>query len=199
MPNFKAQSIFGAVLTLLLISIPGYAQQAAAEPTPTTPATAATPAPVVTPAPAATPEPAATTAQPATTPAPATAETAKPTAEFGYLVCYRQKRFMGAALNTSVFLDEVELADLDNGCYIIVKAKPGEHKLRGDAKKDFWPINVEAGKVYYYRIELVMGMWKGHGRLASVSNVVGETEFKEWKLKFAPDVRKPDMVIQTLP
>jgi hypothetical protein len=123
---------------------------------------------------------------------------AQPIAEFGYLVCYRQKRFVGAILNTSVFLDEVELADMDNGCYIIAKAAPGAHAVRADEKKDTLPVNVEAGKVYYFRMELAVGLWKGHGRLKEVDATTGEKEFKEWNLKFAPDIRQPSQVVKTI-
>jgi hypothetical protein len=137
-------------------------------------------------------------APPATAPATPVAAPAEK-AEFAYLVCYREKRFVGAVLNTSVYIDDTEIADLDNGCYIIVKVKAGEHKIRADEKKDSFTVNVEAGKTYYYRMELTWGLWKGHGLLKQVDNAEGEKQFKEWKLEYAPDIRMPDMIARELP
>jgi hypothetical protein len=186
-------------LTILVLAGSGLAQQQEVEPSVPP---AANPAPPPQPADQVTPseQPAAEQAPAETAPPPATPETtvAVPAEkdEFGYLVCYREKRFVGAALNTSVYVDDIEIADMDNGCYIIVKVKPGEHNLHADEKKDAFTVKVEAGKVYYYRMELTWGIWKGHGRLKEVDLAEGEKEFKEWNLEFAPDVRQPEMVVR---
>jgi hypothetical protein len=192
---------FAAAVTILMLASPTYAQSLNNEPAPSSTETPTPPSPPTSP-PAPVEQPSVTQPQePATLPpagqdAPAVILQEK--AEVAYLVCYREKRFLGAALNTSVHVDGVEIADMDNGCYIIVKVKPGEHKVYADAEKDALTVKVDAGKSYYFRMELAMGLWKGHGRLKEVDLATGEKEFKEWKLDFAPDIRQPDMVIKEL-
>lgn len=148
------------------------------------------PAPVAdTPAPVAE-APTALPVVPAAAPAEA--------AESGWLLFYRQKRFAGAILNTSVFVDDVEVADMDNGTYLKVKVAPGEHTIHADEKKDAMVLPIEAGKTYYFRMALRAGLWKGHGKLEPVDEVTGQKEFTEWKPKlvYAKDIRKPEMVVQ---
>ena len=67
-----------------------------------------------------------------------------------------------------------------------------------DEKKDELTLLFEAGKIYYFRMGLRAGLWKGHGKLEPVDETTGEKEFGSWKAKlvYAKDVRKPDMVIR---
>lgn len=200
MQNQILKIIIAVVITLMLTG-PSFAQQPASQ---DGSSSAAETTPSLQPSdPAASPEKPETLQNP-TVATPPVASPEIPVViqpekdESGFLVCYRERRFVGAALNTSVHVDDVEIADMDNGCYIIVKVKPGEHKLYADEKKDAFTINVEAGKFYYFRMELAMGLWKGHGRLKGVDNSIGEKEFKEWNLKLAPDIRQPEMVVKEL-
>lgn len=155
---------------------------------------AATPA-VASPAAAgetAAPAPPAESAPPA--PAPVDASLAPaPAKAFAYF--YRKKTILGGALNTSVHVDGVEVADLDPGTYVKVPLDPGNHAFYSDEKDDTLKLEVEAGKEYYFRIELKAGMWKGHGVLNRLDPVEGSNEFGSWKLKPAEDVRKPEMVV----
>jgi len=151
--------------------------------------------------PEVSPEPSPVEAEPiAAAPVAPPAPEAQPGAETqgAILLIYRQKRFAGAILNTSVFVDDVEIADLDNGTYLKVKVTPGEHAIRADEKKDAMVLPVEPGKTYYFRMALRAGLWKGHGKLEPVDAVTGEKEFTEWKPKlvYAKDIRKPEMVVQ---
>lgn len=113
-----------------------------------------------------------------------------------WVTVYRKKRFLGAALNTSVFVDGVEVADLDPGTYVRVALDPGTHTFHSDEEKNAVDLDLEGGKHYFFRMELQAGMWKGHGVLRKVDLAEGATEFKEWKLKIAKDIRTPDMVIK---
>jgi hypothetical protein len=160
------------------------------------------PAPAETPAAPAT-EPATPPAVPEAPPvvseAPSTqAQPAAEAAQGAVLLVYREKRFAGAILNTSVFVDGVEVADMDNGTYLKVKVTPGDHTICGDEKKDELALTIEAGKTYYFRMALRAGFWKGHGKLEPVDEATGEKEFTGWKAKlvYAKDIRKPDMVIK---
>ena len=135
------------------------------------------------------------------TPAAAPAVEAQPgveTAQSPILLFYREKRFAGAILNTSVFVDDVEIADMDNGTYLKVKVISGEHTIRADEKRDEMVVSFEAGKIYYFRMGLAFGFWKGHGKLEPVDATTGAKQFTEWKPKlvYAKDIRKPEMVVQ---
>jgi hypothetical protein len=118
-------------------------------------------------------------------------------AQGSILLIYRQKRMAGAILNTSVFVDGLEIADMDNGTYLKVKVTPGEHTIHADEKKDAMVLPIEPGKTYYFRMALRAGLWKGHGKLEPVDEVTGLKEFTEWKAKlvYAKDIRKPEMVV----
>lgn len=195
---FPGRTLAFALATLMFAGS-GFAQQS--PPSPETPPTATT-APHAQPTvPSGQVEqspspPGPTTTTPALLVPEATVAAPSAKTDFGLLVCYREKRFLGAALNTSVYVDDEEIADLDNGCYVIVKVKPGEHKLYADEKDDAFTVKVEAGKTYFYRMELAMGLWKGHGRLKEVDAGEGEKEFKEWNPDFASDIRRPEMVVR---
>lgn len=192
-----------AALAACLLTGMAFAQEAKPAPVPAPapdPAPAPSPAPAPAPAPAQVPE--AAPQAPAAdkpTPAPTTPETKPAEApQVARLVCYREKRFAGAALHHSIFLDGVEIADLNNGTYFVIKATPGEHKLHADEEKDEFTFTVEAGKTYYFRTEIKVGFWKGHGKISPVESTFGEKEFGEWKskekLKYSPDIKKPDVL-----
>lgn len=174
-------------LLLLLSAVALRAQTPpAVEPTPTD----APPVMVQEPTPQPAPEPVAQ-------PAPELAVAAPVEAPVATMLVYRQKRMAGAILNTSVFVDDVEIADMDNGTYLRVKVTPGEHAIYADEKKDLMMFAFEAGKTYYFRMALRAGLWKGHGKLEPVDPVSGEKEFNNWKPKlvYAKDIRKPELVI----
>jgi hypothetical protein len=115
---------------------------------------------------------------------------------YARLICYREKKFAGSALSYTIWLDGAEVADLKNGTYFVIRATPGEHKLHADEEEDEFAFVVEAGKTYYYRAEMTVGVWKGHGRLAPVEASFGEMEFKKLlpKLKYSKNIRNFDLV-----
>jgi len=112
----------------------------------------------------------------------------------GEVTFYRKGGFIGGALNTSVHVDDILVADLDPGTYVTVKAAPGRHTVYSDEKDEVLAVQVEPGKRYYYRVGLVIGMWKGHGKLEQVDTTIGSQQVAEWKLKLARDVRQPSML-----
>lgn len=122
-----------------------------------------------------------------------------PTAGKAVLTFYRNKRSVGAAANTSVYIDGVEIAELDNGTYIRVALEPGRHTFRSDRKKDSFDLEVEAGEEYYIRIVMKVGQFSGyfggHGKLFFMNKKQGKSEFQRENLKPANDVRVPGMVL----
>lgn len=177
-------------LSLAALLISGFA--AAQEPKPA-PAPAASPAAAAAPAPAAAQTPAAAPVSavapsPAATPAPVAA-----TQEFARIICFREKKFAGALLHFTIHMDGKDVADLNNGTYFVIKATPGEHSFYADEEKDVFKMKLEAGKTYYFGSKVVMGFWKGNGRLVALEESVGAKTFTDLKAKLAysPELRDP--------
>ncbi len=128
-------------------------------------------------------------------PKPLEAVASAPTGDQAFAYFYRKKRVLGMALNTSVHVDRVEVADLDPGTYVKVPLSAGPHAFYSDEDDDTLTVDIEPGREYFFRIELQAGMWKGHGVLKLLDAREGSEEFEKWQLKLAKDVRKPDMVV----
>lgn len=128
--------------------------------------------------------------------APAAATVSADLGDSGVLTFYRKKRIVGLALNTSVYVDGVEVAELDPGTYVKVKVAPGSHKVWADEEDDAFTLSTEAGKTYFVRMELRPGMWKGHGLAVLVDEATGAAEFAEYKCRLAEEIKVPSMVVQ---
>jgi hypothetical protein len=135
---------------------------------------------------------------PSPAPTPASAPEAAPATagagDAGFIVVYRQKRIVGLALNTSVYLDGTETAELDPGTYVRLKTTPGTHRMWADEEKDAFEIAVEAGKTLYFRMDLVPGLWKGHGKMVAMGESTGAAEFASLELKHAEKIHAPGLV-----
>jgi hypothetical protein len=103
---------------------------------------------------------------------------------------------VGLALHTSVYVDGVEVAELENGAYVRLAIAPGPHAFHADDEKDTIKVNLEPARNYYFRMELVPGLWRRNGDLKSVDEKTGAAEFKDWNLKLAKEIRKPEMVVR---
>jgi hypothetical protein len=120
------------------------------------------------------PKPPAESAAQAPTAHTATAAEGKAT-----LYVYRHRRFEGAALKPSVYIDDRELARIENGRYFVAKIEPGKHSIRSNDKASGVEINMKAGTEYYIRVDMQTGFWKGHGRLTMILPEQGEYEVKQ--------------------
>lgn len=114
---------------------------------------------------------------------------AKPTIYF-----YRIKQFAGSGLEPSVYCDEKELARMDNGRYFGVTLSPGKHVCRMGDKQTGFEIDVKEGQLYYGRVSIDMGFWKGRGRLTLIQPEQGGFEIKKVKLLGASKVRNRELV-----
>ena len=94
---------------------------------------------------------------------------------------YRPGKFMGKALEPSVFLDEKKLLDMDNGRYFTLKLDPVRHILRSNEKNSEMDQTWEAGKTYYIKITIVTGMMKGHGQMGMVTEKLALKEMQKLK------------------
>jgi hypothetical protein len=138
-----------------------------------------------------TPEP---PTQQAATPATDTPDAAAAQDAKGTIYFYRTKKFAGSALEPSVYCDDKELARMDNGRYFGVKLDPGKHTCRMGDKQTGFELDVKAGQDYYARINLEMGVWKGHGRLTLLQAEQGAFEVKKLKLLGADKVKDKTLV-----
>jgi hypothetical protein len=112
---------------------------------------------------------------------------------------YRPGKLMGKALEPSVFVDDIELARMDNGRYFTVKLKPGKHIIHMTSEKKGFAFDMGPGQTYYFRVGIEMGMFKGHGKLTLEDAEKAVPEIK--KLKFlGPDkIKNTTMVVQLTP
>jgi hypothetical protein len=92
---------------------------------------------------------------------------------------YRPGKFMGKALEPSVFLDEQKLLDMDNGRYFTLKLDPGKHTVRSNEKDSEIDQTWEAGKKYYVKITIAAGMMKGHGQMGMVTEKLALKEMEK--------------------
>lgn len=144
---------------------------------------------------AAAVQPSASQAAPESAPATPSVASDVPS-DRALVTVYRKKRIVGLALHTSVYLDGVEVAELENGAYVRLAVAPGPHALHADEEKDTIKVDLEPAREYFFRMELVPGLWKGNGILKPVDGKTGSTEFKEWTLKLTKEIRKPEMVVR---
>ena len=81
----------------------------------------------------------------------------------------REHHFTGSALKPSIFVDEKEVNRLSNGRWFLVKVEPGKHKLQSSAKNEPATIvEVAPGETAYVQMVILMGNWRGGGRLLAV-------------------------------
>lgn len=118
----------------------------------------------------------------------------------GTVVFYRPGRFNGAALNTSVYVDGKEIADLDNGSYLKLKLPAGKHKMHSDDEDDEFEMDVKAGGTHYVRIDIQVGMFKGHGEMLVMDEDQGRSQVEKEKgdgdLDYAEDIRDKTYVVK---
>ena len=92
---------------------------------------------------------------------------------------YRPSKFVGKALEPSVFLDEQKLLDMDNGRYLTLKLEPGKHVIRSNEKDSEVDQTWEAGKVYFIKITIAAGMMKGRGQMGMVTEKLAIREIQK--------------------
>lgn len=108
---------------------------------------------------------------------------------------YRPGKMMGKALEPSVFVDDIELARMDNGRYLALKLKPGKHIVHMTEDKKGYAIDMGPGQTYYFRIGIEMGMMKGHGKITLDDADRAIKEIKKIKFIGKDKIKAPDVVI----
>ncbi len=89
---------------------------------------------------------------------------------------YRPKEFVGFALHPTVMLDGKDLINVSNGTSWVGNFKPGHYLFQMDDKKSGAALDLKPGDVYYFRVEIVPGFWKGGGRMTMMAKEQGSQE-----------------------
>lgn len=112
---------------------------------------------------------------------------------------YRPNKMVGKALEPSVFVDDVELARMDNGRYFAIKLKPGKHIIRMTENKKGYAFDMGPGQTYYFRIGIEAGIWKGQGKITLDDPERAIAEIKKLKFIGQDKVKASNLVMELPP
>ena len=126
-------------------------------------------------------------------------ETTATSTEPATVFIYRPDKWTGKALEPSVFVDETELARMDNGRYFAIKLQPGKHIVRMTDDKKGYAIDMGPGQTYFFRIGLEMGMWKGHGKITLDDRERAIKEIKKLKFIGQDKIKATTLVVEMAP
>ena len=130
---------------------------------------------------------------------PVVMETTAASSEDATVFIYRPSKMVGKALEPSVFVDETELARMDNGRYFAIKLKPGKHIIRMTDDKKGYAIDMGPGQTYFFRIGLEMGMFKGHGKITLDDRERAVEEIKKLKFIGQDKIKATALVVELTP
>lgn len=108
---------------------------------------------------------------------------------------YRPGKMLGRALEPSVYVDETELARMDNGRYFALKLKPGKHIIRLTDDKKGYAIDMGSGQTYFFRVGIEPGTWKGHGKITLDDADRAIAEIKKIKFIGQDKIKAPSIVV----
>lgn len=112
---------------------------------------------------------------------------------------YRPKKIVGSALEPSVFVDETELARMDNGRFFAIKVKPGKHIIRMTDDKKGYALDMGPGQKYFFRIGVEAGMFKGHGKITLDDAERAIKEIQKLKFLDQDKIKAPTLVVELSP
>jgi RNase P/RNase MRP subunit p29 len=118
-----------------------------------------------------------------------------PNGEKVTLYIYRPKKFVGSALEPSIFVDGTELARMDNGRYFVAKLAPGKHIVHMTDEKKGYELNMNAGFTYYFRVGIEAGAFKGGGKILLEDQDKGSAEVKKLKPLGTDKIKDKTMVL----
>jgi hypothetical protein len=134
-----------------------------------------------------------------TTLVPVVMETTAASSEDATVFIYRPNKWGGRALEPSVFVDETELARMDNGRYFAIKLKPGKHIIRMTDDQKGYAFDMGPGQTYFFRIGIEMGMMKGHGKITLDDRERAVEEIKKLKFIGQDKIKATTMVVEIAP
>ncbi len=107
---------------------------------------------------------------------------------------YRPKRNAFAMSTPSVYIDNQEVARLDNGRFLVLALSPGKHVVTSSMKTAPLAVDVEPGKPLYFEMVILPGTWRGGGRLIPVAEDDALPALKKLKPLDAHWITAPAMV-----
>lgn len=112
-------------------------------------------------------------------PAPSVSTEGLSAEEIATVYIYRPKSFMGFALHPTVMLDGKDLINIGNGRLFVGRFPAGKRLFKMDDGKSGAELDLEAGKSYYLKVEIVPGFWKGGGKMSHVTPEQGGVEIQD--------------------
>jgi hypothetical protein len=94
---------------------------------------------------------------------------------------YRERAFTGSLRTMPIFMDEEKTADLVNGRKFTLQIKPGKHTFRCLTKEEAITVDIEPGREYFLRAELIQSFTKNRWRIVHVANEQGELDMQGLK------------------
>jgi len=111
------------------------------------------------------------------------------------VIVYRPGKFVGKALEPSVFCDKTEVARMDNGRYFVLLLEPGEHRIHTTEEYKRVDVKLGAGEVAFVRFRLESGMMKGRGNLYLADEQDAFKDLKKMKPLGADKVKDASRVV----
>ena len=123
----------------------------------------------------------------------------KGAAEPATVYIYRPNKLMGKALEPSVFVDDTELARMDNGRYFAIKLPPGKHLVHMTSDKKGYAIDIGPGQTYFFRIGIEIGMLKGRGKITLDDAEGAIAEIKKLQFIGQDKIKATGLVVEISP
>ena len=100
----------------------------------------------------------------------------------GLVIFYRDKKFSGGAIRFNINHSEGSLGQLLSGTFLYKYFDPGSHTFSSQAiSQDSITLSVEAGKVYYVKGDVRMGVYAGRPKFTQMSESAALSELKKLK------------------
>lgn len=94
---------------------------------------------------------------------------------------YRKKEFNTRNLQPSVFVDDVEVARMDDGKFFVIKLDPGKHNVVVNKGFSGAALDMKPGHRYYFRVSYKAGFWKARGEMEYMTREQGKLEVGNMK------------------
>jgi hypothetical protein len=111
------------------------------------------------------------------------------------VIVYRPGKFVGKALEPSVYCDKTEVARMDNGRYFVLLLEPGEHRVHTTEEYKRVDVKLGAGEVAFVRFRLESGMMKGRGNLYLADEQDAFKDLKKMKPLGTDKIKDTSLVV----
>jgi hypothetical protein len=104
----------------------------------------------------------------------------RPAAGKGLVIFYRERHFTGGGMGHDIKDNGKKIGGLSNGSYFVYQAAPGAHHFTAATEVTEEKVTaVVAGKTYYIRGEVQMGIMVGRPHLTAVTNEEGSAAIQK--------------------